>query len=123
MRVESYEIRPGVLATPAYSKNGALCEVSIEKRHVQRDTVDLGSTIPRKVVLEMIDELAPPSERGKATVQLGGLDYMDVISGSMAIATAEYQNVSVRIFRTRSESGDTAVVLKWKNDCGSRENS
>jgi hypothetical protein len=53
-RVESYEIRPGLLATPAYSKNGALCEVSIEKRHVQRNTVDLGSTIPRKVVLEMI---------------------------------------------------------------------
>jgi len=115
--VESYEIRPGVLATPTYAESGMLCEVSIEKRHVNGDTVDLGSTIPRKESLEIIDELAPPYERGKAIIQWGGFDYIDEISGSMAVATADYQDVSVQIFRTRSDPGDTAVILKWKNAC------
>jgi len=122
-RVESYEIRPGVMATPTYAESGVLCEVSIEKRHVNQDTVDLGSTIPRKVALEIIDELAPPYERGKATFQLAGFDYMDVISGPMAVAMADYENVSVQIFRTRSDSGDTAVIITWKNTCESSQKS
>lgn len=119
-RVESYEIRPGVLAMPKYAKDGTLCQVSIEKLRVQPDAVDLGaSTMPRNLVLEMVDELAPPSERGSATVQLAGFDYIDIIDGSVDIATANYRNVSVQIYKTTSVPGDMAAVLQWNREaCG-----
>lgn len=64
-RVESYEIHPGILATPTYAAGGTLCRVSIERPHVQPNSIELGpSTMARKLVLGMIDELAPPSARG-----------------------------------------------------------
>lgn len=127
-RFESYQIRPGVFATPRYAETGILCAVSIEKRHVQGDTVDLGSTIQHKVALEIIDELAPPSERGKATMQLAGHDYIDLINGSSTVSIAEYENVSVQIHGTSThatitDSGDLAVILTWKNICSSANRS
>jgi hypothetical protein len=127
-RIESYQIRPGVFATPSYAKTGVLCAVSIEKRHVQGDTVDLGSTIPHKVALEIIDELVPPSERGKPTMQLAGHDYIDLINGSSDVAIAEYEKVSIQIHGTSThatvtDSGDLAVVITWKNACSSTSRS
>jgi hypothetical protein len=122
-RVESYEIRPGTFATPSYTDSGALCEVSIEKRHVQGGKVDLSSTLSRKVVLGIIDELAPSYERGKATMQLAGSDYIDVINGSSDVAMADYDNVSIQIFGNRSDSGDIAAIIKWKNVCASSQKS
>jgi hypothetical protein len=114
-RVESYEIRPGVLAMPKYAANGEVCQVSIEKPHIQRSSVELGaSTMPRELVLAMIDELAPPSERGKAITQLAGFDYIDVINGTADVAAANYENVSVRIYGSTSTPGDVAVILDWK---------
>jgi hypothetical protein len=114
-RVESYEIRPGILAMPKYAENGEVCQVSIEKLHIQPKGVDLGpSTMPRELVLEMIDELAPPSERGKAITQLAGFDYIDVINGTTDVAAANYENVSVQIYGTTTTHGDIAVILDWK---------
>lgn len=114
-RVESYEIRPGVLAMPKYADDGELCQVSIEKLHVQQSSVELGApTMSREIVLKIVDELAPPSERGRAISQIGGFDYIDVINGTVDIAAANYENVSVQIYGSTSVHGDVAVVLHWK---------
>jgi hypothetical protein len=124
-RVESCEIRPGVLAMPRYADDGELCQVSIEKLHVQRNGVELGvPTMPRETVLKIIDELAPPSERGKAISQFAGFDYIDVINGTADIAAANYENLSVQIYGSTSASGDVAVVLRWKREaCVSSKSS
>src|SRR5437588_534275 len=106
-RLESYEIRPGVLAMPKYAEDGELCHVSIERLHVQQSGVELGvPTMSRETVLKMIDELAPPSERGKAITQLAGFDYIDVINGTADVAAANYENVSVQIYGSTSAPGD-----------------
>lgn len=118
IRVESYEVRPDVLAMPKYGADGSLCEIAVEKRHVQRDVVDLGATIPHEVTLQIIDELAPPAKRGKRTGILGKFDY-ETISGASAVTLLDYENVTGQIFRARSGSGDTAIILRWKNACGS----
>lgn len=117
-RFESYEIRPGVLATPQYSSRGALCRIFIEKRHLQGDTVEMEPTMPRELVLAMIEELAPRSERGKATMQLAGFDYFDEIDGATTVTFAEYERVSIQIYRATSGTGDTAVIVRWKSSCG-----
>lgn len=124
-RMESYEIRPGVLAMPKYADDGELCQVSIEKLHIQQSGVELGvPTIPRETVLKMIDELAPPSERGKAISQLAGFDYIDVINGTADIAAANYEKVLVQIYGSTSLPGDVAVVLRWKKKaCASSKSS
>ena len=123
-RLESYEIRPGVLVMPKYAKDGTVCELSIEKLHVQGDTVDLGSSMSQESVMNMIDELAPAAERGKAIIQTGGFDYITNGFGRMAITSAEYENVSIHIYGTRSSpiSGNVAVILHWKaKTCGSQD--
>jgi hypothetical protein len=124
-RLESYEIRPGVLAMPKYADDGELCQVSIEKLHVQDSGVELGvPTMSRESVLKMIDELAPPSERGKAITQLAGFDYIDIINGTADVAAANYENVSVQIYGSTSAPGDVAVVLDWKRKaCTSSKSS
>lgn len=118
--VQSYEVRPDVLATPKYGVDGSLCEISIEKRHVQRDVVDMGATIPHELTLKIIDELAPPSKRGKRTGIVGKFDY-EMISGTSAVTVLDYENIAGQVFRATSASGDTAVILKWKNACGSSQ--
>jgi hypothetical protein len=119
-RVESYEIRPDIVATPKYDENGSLCEIAIEKRHVQGEIVDLGATIPRERLLEILDELAPPTERGKSTNIFSKFDY-EIINGSFAVTVLDYEKVSAKIFRVKSDSGDTAAIVTWKNACVSHE--
>jgi hypothetical protein len=121
-RVESYEIRPGVLATPVYSANGALCQVSFEQSHVQKDAVHLQTEMPHDLVLEIINELAPPEARGKPKWHIGEYEYLDLVSGTSTTSVAEYDNVSVQIFQTESVSGDAAVIIEWKNACTASKN-
>lgn len=118
--VESYEIRPGVLMTPKYAADGDVCEMIIEKRHVRGQTVDFSSSMPRESVLKMIDELAPPAERGKAIIQIAGFDYVTNVSGLVSTSNADYENVAIEIHSAESSSdyGDVAVSLRWKkNKC------
>ena len=118
-RVEAYEIRPDILATPTYTKKGLLCTVSVEKRHVQADVVDMDPTIPREVAMAIIDELAPPSERGPRSPNVGPFDY-DVIEGSVVFRSLQFENVSIVIYRNRSGFGDAAVVLTWDKNCSAK---
>src|ERR1051326_3432737 len=98
-KVESYETRPGVLATPVYSSTGALCQLSFEQRHVQKDAVHLQSEMRHELVLEIIDELAPRYVRGNPKWQIDGHEYLDITSGTSETAVADYENVSVQIFK------------------------
>jgi len=111
-RVESYEIRPGVLMTPRYAPNGDLCEMVIEKRHVRGNTVDFSSSIEHASVLQMIDELAPPKERGS---HIGGPFDYDSTEGNMAIQNIKYEHVAIAIYKTDAlpDPGDIAVLIDW----------
>lgn len=122
-RVSSYEIRPGVLATPVYSPNGVLCEVSFEQRHVQTDAVHMQSDMPGDLVREIINELAPPYERGNPTWHIGEYEYLDIVTGNYVTSVADYDKVSVQIFKQGSASGDVAVIMRWKHACESSKDA
>jgi hypothetical protein len=116
-RVESYEIRRGVLATPVYSPSGAVCQVSFEQHHVQKDAVHMQAEMSHDLVLQIINELAPPYARGNPLWQVGGYEYLDITSGNSVTSVADYENVSVQIFYNQSDTGDAAAIIKWKNAC------
>ena len=61
--VEAYEIRPGVLAMPKYTRDGRPCEVGLEKLHYTHERVSLDSTLSNQIVSQIVDELVSPDEK------------------------------------------------------------
>jgi len=95
--VEAYEIRPGMLMMPRYSDGHEVCEIVLERNHYSNETANLDSTMPRDVISQMVDELAPPGERGPIVGNLGN-DYISAYTGNAVTTFADYKNVSIHIF-------------------------
>jgi len=70
--VEAYEVRPGILMMPGYSKNGEVCEIGLERRHYSPEKIYLDSALSRKEIDQITDELVPANERGSKTKTIGG---------------------------------------------------
>ena len=119
--VEAYEIRPGILMMPRYSADGQVCEIGLEKLHYSPDMIRLDSSLSRKDIDQIFDELVPSGERGPKPTGL--LDQgMTTFSGRGMVSDDEYQNVSIQIFGNLSpaDGKDGATVeevtatLTWK---------
>ena len=114
--VEAYEIRPGILMMPKYADNGQVCEIVLERTNAFSDTINLTPTLPRKTVLELVDELAPVDERGPRTMDFGR-DYISQHSGHSVTTFAEWENIAVDIYgRTSTGAGvaDVVAEIRWK---------
>ena len=114
--VETYEIRPGILMMPKYTEDGQVCQITLEKHHFSDETANLSSTIPRETFTQLVDELAPPSERGRQTMNFGR-EYMSSYSGESVTTFAEYENLSIDIYGKASHqcgAGDVVAVIQWK---------
>jgi hypothetical protein len=121
--VEAYEIRPGILVMPRYSTDGQVCEIGLEMLHYSLGEVRLDSSLPRKDIDEIFNELVPSEERGpqprNPVEQVAG----GFISGRAVVNDEEYQNVSIKIYGKLSSPGDkgnetvedVTARLKWKN--------
>ena len=120
-RVETYEIRPGILIMPRYSDSGQVCEIAIEKSHYSPTTIDLDSTLPREVFIRIVDELVPPNERGRLASDFNE-EYLSLYSGNSVTTFKEYENISINIYGKASPKGgvsDVAATVTWKNrECG-----
>jgi hypothetical protein len=117
--VEAYEIRPGILMMPKYASDKQVCEIVLERHHYSNETASLDSTMPREVITQIADELAPPRERGPLTTALGR-DYLSAYSGNSVTTFADYKNVSIRIFGIASPAGtaaagDVVAVIHWND--------
>jgi hypothetical protein len=119
--VEAYEVRPGILMMPTFSRDGQLCEVGLERLHYTPDKITLSSDLHREEIYRIIEELAPISTRGaraKNLLERGGLE----IQGNALVETQEYENVSIRIYSENSASGprdivahDVVATIAWKH--------
>jgi hypothetical protein len=116
--VESYEIRPGVLMMPSYSSDGQVCEIGLEKLHYSPEIIRLDSSLSRKEIDQIFDELVPADERGQRSKDFA----RDLItqSGGGLTTHIDFQNVSIQIYgATADKDGSTvdevAATLKWKN--------
>jgi hypothetical protein len=120
--IETYEIRPGIVIMPRYTSGHEVCEVGIERRHYSPEIIRLNSDLSRKEVDQIVDDLAPPSDRGPAA-NIGkiGNELMSQEGNSFA-TSIDYQNVTVQIYgpATEPDSGDVVIenivaTIRWKN--------
>jgi len=118
--VEAYEIRPGILMIPRYAADGRVCEIGLERRHYSPEMIRLDSSLSRKEIDEIVDELAPENERGPKEGGLLG-DIASIDGGSLTTSST-YENVSVEIYSKLLPSKNlqiaeegVAATLTWKN--------
>jgi hypothetical protein len=120
--VEAYEVRPGILMLPQYSSNGQVCEIGVEKLHYAPKKITLDSTLSRKVIEQITDELVPASERGPRVEEPGARNLIDEVGNNITMST-EYENVSIQIYGNATPSSaqggitvdDVVATIKWKN--------
>ena len=113
--IDAYETGAGILILPRYSSDGQLCEVELEKQHYSGDTVDLGSALSHEKIIEVVNLIAPASERGKSTMPFG-TEYLSKYDGNSFTTFADYEAVSVQIYGRSSpafDAGDIAARIRW----------
>jgi len=121
-RIEGYIIRPGVLLIPHYSEDGQLCETELESEHFVDGKVILSSSLTSEKVDEIVDELAPPAQRGDLLGGPGGRDSAS-FSGGALVTYRNFTNLSVSTYTAVSRGsisdmkqiGDPITVIVWKD--------
>jgi hypothetical protein len=124
--IEAYEIRPGILVMPTYSADGQVCEIGLERLHYSPEVIRLDSSLSRKDIDQIFEELVPDYERGPKPENpieqiLGG-----GISGHAMTSAEQYQNVSIYIYGSLSGGefddskapatlDEVVATVKWKN--------
>jgi hypothetical protein len=119
--IEAYEIRPGVLMMPRYSSDGQVCEIGLEKLHYSPETIRLDSSLSRKEIDQIFDELVPAGERGPRSKDFAGA--LITQGGGSLTTNIDFENVSIQIYGAASPADgkggttvdEVAATLKWKN--------
>jgi hypothetical protein len=119
--IEAYEIRPGILIMPRYSADGQVCEIGLEKRHYSPEIIRLESSLSRKEIVQVFDELVPADERGPRSKDFGGI--LITRSGNSITTNIDFANVSIQIVSKALPAsshgeiaeGDITATVHWKN--------
>lgn len=112
-RVEAYEVRPGILMMPRYAIDDQVCEVAIQKGYYVNGMIQYDSTLPRGIVIQIFDELAPAAERGPLTIN-DELGRLSLYAGNSVTSFLDYKNVSLDVSRATSSADDIVAVIQWK---------
>ncbi|MGO9130071.1 MAG: hypothetical protein ACLQIS_10100 [Bryobacteraceae bacterium] len=116
--IEAYEIRPGILMMPRYSSDGEVCEIGLEKLHYSPETIRLDSSLSRKEIDQVFEELVPADERGPRSKDYAGT--LITRAGHGLTTNIDFENVSIQVYddAAAAKGGTTvaevAATLKWK---------
>jgi hypothetical protein len=122
--VEAYEIRPGIIVTPVYAASHDLCEISIEKRHYNNNSVDMDATMSKEQILSVFDELVPKEERGGPGGKLP--PDTEITEGDLGMLTTRipYGDVTLAIFGKKDKPDRqkyVVAVVSWnKLQCAAK---
>lgn len=101
--IAAFEIRPGIVAFSTFTKDGDVCRVVIEKLlYLDQQSSNFDDKLPSALVDLLVDEVVPPSERGKRAKYLSTDSF---IAGGSAYLKQDYENVSVGIYGTSAAEG------------------
>jgi hypothetical protein len=124
----AYEVRPGIVMMPLFTSDGQVCEIVVERHTMDtptKTTINLDPFLSKETVKELVDELAPPSVRGKALTGFDAWFGSVTIDGPFVITKYTYENVLVEVHginRDPGPGGDSVVIIKWrKRTCASEE--
>jgi len=113
-RLAAFEIRPGIDVFPTFAADGDVCRMVIEKRqYLDPQNASFSITIPTALANQMVDQLVPPSERGKPSKYLSSDSF---ISGGASFIKQDYENVSVGMYGSLVDgkaNGVSVIVITW----------
>lgn len=125
--VSGYEVRAGVLAIPRFASDGQICEIGLQPLFYSPEGTRLNTKFTPDIINEIFDELVPAEERGPRPQNLlekGAIDFQ----GQSMTTDEEYENVSIHIYSTVTNSGDVSrpstyqfnetdvlATLSWKH--------
>lgn len=117
--ISTFEIRPGIVAFATFAKDGNVCRLIIEKPgYVGGQASGFETTLPGGQIDLLVDEVAPPDERGKPAKYLNSDSY---IAGGASLIKQDYENVSVSLYGSASPEGPNhvnVIIIDWpKRDC------
>lgn len=122
--VEAYEIRPGVIITPAYTASHDLCEISIEKRHYSNNNVDMDAAMPKEEILSLFDELVSREERGQPGWKIPGDTEVTEIDSGVLTTRLLYENVAIAMYGSKDRPDRQkyiAAIISWnKQQCNAK---
>jgi hypothetical protein len=120
--IQAYEVRPGILMMPRYADDGQVCEIGVQRLLYTPEKITLDPTLSRTLIDQIVDELAPVSQRGQRTEKAGAGDLI-LQSGNSVVTNTEYENVSIRIYSDAPQSSDRdetvvedlVATITWKH--------
>jgi len=113
---EVYSVRPGIVVTVTYAKNGAVCEMAIEPQRPPTPVKSQDTLLKSDVLNKIIDELAPQEQRGK---HLNGtfLNMACLPRNDCAGTLESYERAT--IYRNGGDDAHRYAVIQWKKaTCG-----
>ena len=106
-QITSYKVRPDTVMTPRYAQGGQVCEMIVEKRAKTDKDIIFGSSFAEKEWKGVVDELVPPSERGKDVTEL----LNTTVDGGFITADYTYENVRIRVQGVTRPKPTPAVLI------------
>jgi hypothetical protein len=111
---ESYLVRPGILATINYSKDGAPCTATVAAQTDLKFTKDNLTRIDNALMRSIVDELVPKSQRGKL-VNSGFLNLTCVNCDSFYGSREDYEQVVITIGGPTNEKETASIQWTGKS--------
>ena len=93
--------------TPRYTADSQVCQMSIERQRGTRSGVMLDSFMSDKLVEEIVDELAPRSDRGKPSPYVG----LMLKTGGVTEMVNGYEDISYDVLD--GPGRERVVVISW----------
>jgi hypothetical protein len=108
---ERYIVRPGIVMTVAFAKDGRPCEMVIEPRRSLVSTEPVSKPMPSDKVSEILNEVLPTSQRGRL------LQDITFTGGCNSIRNTDYETVSISrtiVCPSGGETGESSVRVRFK---------
>jgi hypothetical protein len=118
-RITSYELRPGIVMTPEYTREGQICQMVLERRQRTKSGFLLANTFTEKEVAELVDALVPTADRGNV-VPVGlsqGKGPEGYVASGIVRWVSTYENISVESVGIADPrpSGIVYATITWRN--------
>jgi hypothetical protein len=110
---ETFQVRPGIEMVVDYGPSRQACRIQLPSGMNFAGAVPPGS-VSKKQIDEVIDEVVPPSTRGKL------LDRMMQAMGAFSMSLRIYENVTIA--ETRNGDIRTGITVTFKDDACPKKN-